>query len=146
MPTTVVAFLVVLLLAGITLMWEARTGRFSADRLRWDIGRGGLFFLASVVGGALLIRSMGGTVLLAMAFIPVTILSLMRFVALTRRRWVGVVSFVAMAVALFVGLQLSLLALPEPIDQGFFIEHVFQLGGESAPESIDPDARRTIRM
>src|SRR6056297_2090891 len=129
MHTTVVAFLVVLLLAGITLMWEARTGRFSADRLRWDIGRGGLFFLASVVGGALLIRSMGGTVLLAMAFIPVTILSLMRFVALTRRWWVGVVSFVAMAVALFVGLQLSLLALPAPIDQGFFIEHVFQLGG-----------------
>jgi D-alanyl-lipoteichoic acid acyltransferase DltB (MBOAT superfamily) len=146
MPATVVAFLVVLLLAGIVLMWEARTGRFTAQRLRWDLVRGALFFLATVVGGALLIRSMGGTVLLAMAFIPVTILSLMRFVALTRRRWAGMASFVTMAVVLFVGLQLSLLALPEPIDQVFFIEHVFQIGGESTPQSIDPDARRTIRM
>jgi hypothetical protein len=146
MPTTVIVFLFVLLVAGIVLMWEARTGRFAADRLRWDLLRGGLFFLATVAGGALLIRSMGGTVLLALAFIPVTILSLMRFVALTRRRWVGVASFMTMAVTLFVGLQLSLMALPEPIDQGFFIEHVLQLGGESMPESIDPDARRTIRM
>jgi hypothetical protein len=146
MPVTVVAFLVVLLLAGVVLMWEARTGRFTAETPSWDAGRGALFFLATVVGGALLVRSMVGTVLLALAFIPVTTLSLMRFVALTRQRWVGVASFVTMAVALFVGLQLSLHALPEPIDQGFFVEHIFHLGGESTPESIDPDARRTIRM
>lgn len=146
MSVTLVAFLCVLLLAGIVLMWEARTGRFTADERWWDAGRGVLFFLATVAGGTLLIRSMGGTVLLAFAFIPVTLLSLMRFVALTRQRWVGVASVVIMAVALFGGLTLSLRALPEPIDEGYFLEHIFHLDSERSPESIDPDARRSVRV
>lgn len=146
MPVTVVAFLSVLFLAGVVLMWEARTGRFTADRRWWDVGRSVLFFLATVAGGALLIRSMGGTVLLALAFIPVTLLSLMRFVALMRQRWAGVASVVAMAVALFGGITLSLRAMPEPIDEGYFLEHIFHVGGESGPDSIDPDARRSVRL
>lgn len=145
MSVTVAAFLCVLLLAGIVLMWEARTGRFTADGAWWDVGRGALFFLATVAGGTLLIRSMGGTVLLALAFIPVTLLSLMRFVALTRQRWVSVASVAAMALALFGGLTLSLRALPEPIDEAFFLERIFHLGGADSPESIDPDASRVIR-
>jgi len=146
MPATVVFFLFVLLTAGIVLMWEARTGYYASVQPNRDLGRTALFFLATVVGGALLVRSMGGTVLLALAFIPVTCLSLLRFVALVRTRWVGIASFVTMAVALFVGLQLSLHALPGPIDQGYFVEHVFNMGGDGTAESIDPDARRTIRM
>ena len=143
---TVAVFLVVLFLAGIVLMWEARTGRFTAEQRWWDVGRGVLFFLASVVGGTLLIRSMGGTVLLALAFIPVTLLSLMRFVALMREHWVGMASVVAMALALFGGVTLSLRAVPEPIDEGYFLEHIFHVGGESGPDSIDPDARRSVRL
>jgi hypothetical protein len=146
MSVIVVGFLCVLFLAGIVLMWEARTGRFTATRLRWDVGRSVLFFLAAVIGGALLIRSMGGTVLLALAFIPVTLLSLMRFVALTRQRWGGAAPIIAMALALFGGISLSLRAVPEPIDEGYFLEHIFHLGGETGPDSIDPDARRSIRM
>ena len=143
---TVAVFLVVLFLAGIVLRWEARTGRFTAEQRWWDVGRGVLFFLASVVGGTLLIRSMGGTVLLALAFIPVTLLSLMRFVALMREHWVGMASVVAMALALFGGVTLSLRAVPEPIDEGYFLEHIFHVGGESGPDSIDPDARRSVRL
>jgi hypothetical protein len=146
MPVTVVGFLCVLFLAGAVLMWEARTGRFTAASARWDVGRGVLFFLATVVGGALLIRSMGGTVLLALAFIPVTLLSLMRFVTLMRQRWSGAATVVAMALALFGGIALSLRAVPEPIDEGYFLEHIFHSGGEAGPDSIDPDARRSIRM
>lgn len=146
MSAIVIGFLCVLLLAGIVLMWEARTGRFTAGRFHMDVVRGVLFFLATVIGGTLLIRSMGGTVLLALAFIPVTLLSLMRFVALTRQRWAGAASVVAMALALFGGITLSLRAVPEPIDEGFFLEHIFHVGGEGGPDSIDPDARRSIRM
>src|SRR5690606_21018150 len=107
-------FLALLIVAGGVLMWEARTGRFAAETPRRDVWRGLLFFLATVAGGALLVRSVGGTVLLALAFIPVTVLSLMRFVALARRRWAGAASVAAMAAALFLGLSLSLWVLPEP--------------------------------
>lgn len=146
MPFTALFFLLVLILAGGVLMWEARTGRFTAATPRREAWRGALFFLATVAGGALLVRSMGGTVLLALAFIPVTVLSLMRFVALVRRRWAGSISAVAMAVVLFLGLSLSLQALPEPINEGYFLEHIFHLETGVSPESIDPDARRSVRM
>ena len=146
MPLVAIFFLTVLLAAGSVLMWEARTGRFTAATPRREAWRGALFFLATVAGGALLVRSMGGTVLFALAFIPVTVLSLMRFVALVRRRWVGAVSAVAMAIALFVGLTLSLQALPEPISEGYFLEHIFQLDDGPSRGSIDPDSRRSVRM
>lgn len=146
MPPAPLIFLLVLVAAGGVLMWEARTGNFTADAPRRDVWRAALFFLATIAGGALLIRSMGGTVLLALAFIPVTVLSLMRFVALARRRWVGTASAVVMAIALFLGLSLSLQVLPEPISEGFFLEQIFHLDSGASPESIDPDARRSVRM
>lgn len=146
MSVAAAVFLALLIVAGGVLMWEARTGRFAAETPRRDVWRGLLFFLATVAGGALLVRSMGGTVLLALAFIPVTVLSLMRFVALARRRWAGAASVAAMAAALFLGLSLSLWVLPEPINEGFFLEHIFHLDGGASPQSIDPDARRSVRM
>lgn len=145
MPAVALVFLLVLIVAGGVLMWEARTGQFTAATPRREAWRGAFFFLATVVGGALLVRSMGGTVLLALAFIPVTVLSLMRFVALARRRWVGAAPVILMAVALFLGLSLSLRALPEPINEGYFLEHIFHLDTGTSPESIDPDARRSVR-
>ncbi len=146
MPAAAVVFLSVLIVAGGVLMWEVRTGKFAGETSRLDAWRGALFFFATVAGGALLIRSMGGTVLLALAFIPVTVLSLMRFVALTRQRWAGATSAVVMAAALFLGLSLSLRVLPEPIDEGSFLEHIFHTDGGASSESIDPDARRSVRM
>lgn len=146
MPTAALVFLSLLVVTGGVLMWEARTGNFTAETPRREAWRAALFFLATIAGGALLIRSMGGTVLLALAFIPVTVLSLMRFVALARRRWGGTASTVAMAVALFLGLSLSLQVLPEPINEGFFLEQIFHLDSGTSPQSIDPDARRSVRM
>ena len=145
MPIAVVVFLAVLLLAGTVLLWEARTGRFTAASRQQEAWRGALFFLATVAGGALLIRSMGGTVLLALVFIPVTVLSLMRFVALARRRWAGAASSVALALVLGTGLWLGLAALPEPLDEGFFLEHILHLDGSPESRSIDPAAGRPVR-
>ncbi len=143
MSLAVTVFLAVLFVAGVVLMWEARTGRFTASSRRWEVVRGTLFFLATVAGGTLLIRSMGGTVLLALVFIPVTVLSLMRFVAITRRRWPGVASFVTLALLLWSGLWLGLAALPTPLDEGFLLEHILDRG--EAGRSIDPAAGRPVR-
>ncbi len=145
MPVAVTVFLAILLAAGTVLMWEARTGRFTASR-RQESWRVALFFLATVAGSALLIRSMGGTVLLALVFIPVTVLSLMRFVALARRRWRGAASFAALAVVLWGGLWLGLHAVPYPLDEGFFMEHIFHLDGGTGSQSIDPAAGRPVRV
>ncbi len=145
MPAAVVVFLAVLLVAGTVLVWEARTGRFTAASRRQEAWRAALFFLATVAGGALLIRSMGGTVLLALVFIPVTVLSLMRFVALARRRWDGARSVLALALVLWAGLWMGLAVLPEPLDEGFFLEHILHLDRGDGGRSIDPAAGRPVR-
>ncbi|MEM1043085.1 MAG: hypothetical protein AAGI91_10705 [Bacteroidota bacterium] len=146
MPVAVVAFLAILFIAGIVLMWEARTGRFTAASHQQEAWRAVLFFLATVAGSALLIRSMGGTVLLALVFIPVTVLSLIRFVALARRRFAGAASFFALALVLWAGLWLGLYAVPYPLDEGFFMEHIFHLDSGPGSRSIDPAAGRPVRV
>ncbi len=146
MPVAVVVFLTILFIAGVVLMWEARTGRFTAATRQQESWRAALFFLATVAGSALLIRSMGGTILLALVFVPVTILSLMRFVALARRRWQGAASFVTLAFVLWAGLWLGLYAVPYPLDEGFFMEHIFHLDGGPGSRSIDPAAGRPVRV
>lgn len=145
MLATLALFLLVLILAGGVLIWEARTGRFTSASRRHEGWRGLLFFLATVVGGALLIRAAGGSLLFAVAFVPVTVLSLMRFVTLARRRWVGAASALALALALVAGTAAGLTVLPEPIDQGVFLERIFHPERGTMPESIDPAARRAVR-
>ena len=134
------------MLAGGVLIWEARTGQFTSATPQRDAWRAVLFFLAAVVGGALLIRSAGGTILLALAFIPVTLLSLMRFVMLVRQRWVSGPSTIALALARLGGTAVGLSMLPEPIHQGVFLEQIFHLEGGPLPDSIDPDAGRPVRL
>lgn len=145
MTLTIALFLIILIVAGAVLIWEARTGRFASGS-RWDAGRGGLFFLATVIGSALLIRSAGGAVLLAAAFVPVTLLSLMRFVALARARWAGAASSLVLALALVVGTVASLSALPEPGSRGMLLEQILHPERAGVPESIDPAARRPVRL
>ena len=146
MTATILIFLAILIIASTVLMWEARTGRFTSRTDTWNVLRGGLFFLATVVGGTLLIRSVDSALLLALAFVPVTLLSLMRFVAIGRARRGGFASLASMVLALFLGISLSLRALPEPIDEGFFLEHILYGGDGGSPESIDPGARRSVRV
>ena len=141
-----VFFLLVLIVAGGVLIWEARTGRFASGSRTSDVGRGGLFFLAAVIGSALLIRSAGGALLLAAAFVPVTLLSLVRFVALARARWAGAASSLVLALALALGTAASLSVLPEPGPRGMLLEQILHPERAGAPESIDPAARRPVRM
>lgn len=138
--------LAVLILAGGVLLWEARTGRLASATPERDTWRGVLFFVATVVGGALLIRSAGGTILLALAFVPVTLLSLMRFVMLARQRWTSGVATLVMALALVVGTLVGLSVLPQPIEHGMFLEQIFHREGGPIPDSIDPGAARPVRV
>ena len=139
-------FLAILMLAGCVLIWEARTGRFSSATRQRDTWRVVLFFLATAIGGALLIRSVGGTILLALAFLPVTLLSLMRFVALARQRWTSGLSSAVLALALLVGMIAGLSVLPEPIRQGDLLEQIFHPERGPMPDSIDPDAGRPVHV
>ncbi len=145
MVPAVVTYLAVLLLAGCVLIWEARTGRLTGKTARRDALRAGLFFLAAVVGGALLVRSAGSTVLLALAFIPVTVLSLMRLVMIARRRWSPVATAAVLGLALLTGMSGSLSLLPQDLDRTFFIEQVFHRDAGPAAPSIDPAARHSVR-
>lgn len=146
MALTVALFLSILIVAGGVLIWEARTGRFTSASRRRDTWRGAIFFLSTVVGSAFLIRSAGGAVLLAAVFVPVTVLSLMRLVTLARVRWTSPSTSLVLALALVLGTAASLAALPGPLDRGLFLERILYPERTGSPPSIDPDARRPVRL
>lgn len=139
-------FLLVLILAGALLVWEARTGNLNpTNRIeRWI--RGVLFFLAATVGGALLLRTAPSSLLLAAALLPVTLLSLFRCVGLLRARWNTVIPFISLVLALILSISASMAVLPNPLDQRVFIEKIFQRGTPSGADTIDPAGRRSSRV
>lgn len=139
-------FLFVLLLAGSVLLWEARTGSLTPRTLRGAWGRMSLFFVAAVVGSALLLRIAPGSVLLAMALVPVTALSLFRVTSLARRGRSRPAAVLGLALALAIGLGASLHALPQTLDERVLFEQIFYPGGTPQVGSIDPDARRVVRL
>jgi hypothetical protein len=143
-------FLGVLLIAGIALIWEARTGRLEPQRPFTATLRVALFFAAAVAGGALLLRSASASPALALALVPVTGLSLFRLTMLSRpiiSRGSGrrLVSLLVLATALVAGLTISLSMLPQSLDQRVFIEQIFHRDAPSDTRSIDPAARRSSR-
>jgi hypothetical protein len=138
-------YLIVLLLSGSVLLWEARTGRMTPGS-PWSARlRAGLFFAAAVVGGALLLRTFGASPMLAAALVPVTALSLFRLVWITRLRRPGLLAGGVLAVALAVGLSASLSFVPKPLDQRDLFELIFHPDGSTDSRSIDPAARRSVR-
>lgn len=138
--------LALLIVAGGVLIWEARTGRFTSGSWGGDAWRAALFFAAAVVGSALLIRSAGGALLLLAVFAPVTLLSLMRSVTLVRLRWAGPAASLVLALALVAGTVATLSVLPDAARSGSLFEHILYPERAGTPESIDPDARRPVRM
>jgi hypothetical protein len=142
--SAVSTFLLLLLVAGTVLIWEARTGSLT-PRTPWGgSARATLFFMAGVVGAALFYRTAPSSALLAAALVPVTVLSLFRLVMLLRRRWRGVSATMSLVVLLFTGTSVSLLLLPKPLDQRTFIEQIFHIETSQNGRSIDPASRRSV--
>lgn len=141
MAAVVPAFLLLLVAAGAVLLWEARTGRLSGGTP--GRGTGPLYFAAAVAGAALLVRLVGSGMPAALALVPITAFSLARCVALVRRRRGGWAPVALVALALLAGVGLSLLLVPEHLDQAALVRQIFD-GGESA-RSIDPGARFSVR-
>jgi hypothetical protein len=143
-------FMLILLLAGGVLIWEARTGRLSpAGRLDGAF-RGTLFFAAAVIGGALLVGTADSSLLLATALAPVTVLSMIRLVMILRARAAArerrvLAPLAVMALLLSLGVAATLEVLPRPLDQRVFIEKIFHIDTPGDSRSIDPAARRTAR-
>jgi asparagine N-glycosylation enzyme membrane subunit Stt3 len=149
--TVLIVFLLVLIAAATLLVWEARTGRLDPGSHLGASVRATLFFAAVVVGGALLVRSSGSSLLLALALLPVTGFSVYRFWMLIRPilgRSVrqAVATFCVVAVATIFGLGASLSLLPERLDQRVIIEQIFYGDSPGDQRSIDPAARRTARV
>lgn len=144
--TPVSVFLAILLVSGAVLVWEARRGGYEPDsRIGWMV-RVGLFGGAAMVGSALLIRTLDMAPLLALTLAPVTLLSLYRFVSLVPRRYDLVVRFTVLAFVLYLGTASALRSLPPRLDQRAFVEQIFVIEGQRAGHSIDPAARRSVRV
>ena len=139
-------FLLILILAGDLLVWDARTGNLepSSRAERWF--RSTLFFLAAAVGGAIFFRAAPSSFLLAAALLPVTLLSLFRCIGLTRVRWNTAVPLFSLVVALILSISVSMSMLPDPLDQRVFIEKIFMRGGPDNADTIDPAGRRSSRV
>lgn len=141
-------FLIILLIAGVVLIWEARTGQLTPRTSTGATIRTTLFFVAAVVGGAMLMRTASASLLLSIALVPVTGLSLYRFVMLVRPALQPVRALVPVLIivmALVVGMTTSYSMLPKHLDQQVIIEQIFMRESPPAQRSIDPAARRVVR-
>lgn len=150
MGIVLIVFLSVLLLAGMVLMWEARTGRYT-PRTPWGATlRATLFFAAVVVGSALLMRTVGASVILAATLVPVTALSLLRLSMLVRpivgASARGLATSAVLGMILLFGLGASLSLLPHALDQRVIVEQIFYGENPGSQRSIDPAARRVSRV
>lgn len=139
-------FLLILILSGGLLVWEARTGKLepSSRADRWF--RSILFFLATAVGGAIFFRAAPSSFFLAAALLPVTLLSLFRCVGLIRARWNTAIPLLSLVAALILSISVSMSMLPNPLDQRVFIEKIFMRGGPDGADTIDPAGRRSSRV
>lgn len=128
------------------MVYEARTGRLTGTTRRRSVGRLAVFFGGAAAGAALLISTAGAEWLFALAFVPVTVLCLLRFTMLVRHLTPGwgpaLLSSLVLALAVIYAVQW----LPLPLDRAYVVEQIRLIDeARQAPDSINPDARRTVR-
>jgi hypothetical protein len=134
-----------LALAAVLLAAEAITGRLVG---RTDLStrvRAGVFFAATVAGGALLVGVSSREWMLLAALAPITLLSLLRFTMLANGWWSGWRLSVYTAALLVAFIALCLPLMPSPLDRSALLESL-RIGGErSLPDTISPEALRPVR-
>ncbi|MEL6445307.1 MAG: hypothetical protein AAFV01_11980 [Bacteroidota bacterium] len=146
MFSAVVLAVSLLVLGGGLMIYEARTGRLTGATRRRSLGRLAIFFAGAASGAALLISTAGAEWLFALAFVPVTVLCLLRFTMLVRHLAPGwgpaLLSSLMLALAVLYAVQW----LPLPLDRAYVVEQIRLIDeARQAPDSINPDARRTVR-
>ena len=144
------AFTALLFLAlcasALVLALEAGTGRLVGRTPRSTRVRAGIFFAASVAGGALLVALSAQEWLLILALAPITVLSLIRFGMLAHGWWSGWRLSLYTAALLLLGIAACLPWLPSPLDRAAILQGLRGGRPASVPDTISPDAHTPVRV
>ncbi|MEL6311798.1 MAG: hypothetical protein AAFQ17_05430, partial [Pseudomonadota bacterium] len=88
----------------------------------------------------------GAEWLFALAFVPVTVLCLLRFTMLVRHLAPGWGPALLSSLVLALAVLYTVQWLPLPLDRAYVVEQIRLIDeARQAPDSINPDARRTVR-
>ena len=142
----VAALFGVLVLAAAVLAVEARTGRLAGPTRAWTAARASLFAASAVAGLALVVPLSAGAWVLALALLPITALSVLRFSMLLGAWWHGPVRTVVVVTVLAVGVLAVLPSLPRTLERSFVLDELRPGDAVRSPsDSIDPNALRPVR-
>jgi len=136
-----------LLVASVLLLLEVRTGRMDAPSQKHSVARATVYLLAAIAGATLLIALADGEWLFALALVPITFLSLLRFSMIARQWWAGWRLPVYACTLIAVGIGAMLPMMPYPLNRTFVLEELNLIDSElGRPDTIDPEAVRPVRV
>ena len=136
--------LAILLAASVLLSLEVRTGRMDASPQKHSAT---VYLLAAIAGATLLIALADGEWLFALALVPITFLSLLRFSMIARQWWDGWRLPVFTCTLIAVGIVAMLSMTPYPLNRTFVLEELNLIDSTlGRPDTIDPEAVRPVRV
>ncbi len=137
---------VFLLAACVLLLLEVRNGQIDELGGRHEAVRATIYLCASIAGATLLIAVGQGDWLFALALVPITFLSLLRFSMIARRWWRGWRLPFYTCALIAVGIVALLTMMPYPLNRTFVLEELHLIESTyGRPDSIDPEAMRPVR-
>lgn len=138
---------VLLLAASALLLQEVRTGSMDGAPQKHAATRATIYLLAVIAGAALLIALADGEWILALALVPITFLSLLRFSMIARQWWEGWRLPVYTCTVIAVGIVATLPMMPYPLNRTFVLEELNLINTTvGRPDTIDPEAVRRVRV
>ncbi len=136
----------ILLAASALLLLEVRAGNFAGLTERRSVLSASTYMLAAIMGATLLITLADGEWLFALALVPITFLSLLRFSMIVRQWWTGWKLPVYTCAFIAVGIMATLPMMPSPLNRTFVLEELNLIDTSlERPDSINPEAVRTVR-
>lgn len=136
----------ILLTACVVLLLEARTGDLEAASEKRPGYRAVLYILATVSGATMLIAVADGEWLFALALIPITFLSLLRFSMIAKRWLEGWKLPVITCFLVGIGIIGSLPLMPYPLDRSYILYELRLVDDQvRPPDTIDPEAIDPVR-
>ena len=133
--------LALLLSSSVLLAAEVATGRTEPTTPAAGWARAGLFALAACAGGTLLVALPSGEWVLLLALLPLTTISLLRFLALLTGRLPGWQGLAVAAVVVVVGVAIGVRTVPVPLTRA----HIQAALPGAPPPSALPNAGRLVR-
>lgn len=140
------ALFLTLVAAAVVLADEARTGRLAGPTPRRTQARALIFLAAAIAGGAFLLVLPASEWVFALALLPITALSLLRF-AMLARGWCGGWRLMVFTMALVaLGVAACLPFLPAPLNRRVLLEQMAPGRPSGIPDTIAPEAAFPVRV